>query len=162
MVPQGSRLLTEAEQEGLKREMSALVGRSHLFKTMDDQGRARLLQSGVVKSFAPTAHIMRQGEPGGSMFLILQGTVRVTSDTVWGDVDLAELGRGACLGEVGIITGKPRTATAEAITDVDCVEFQRHRLERILDDYPQVRTKLRQLVEARAQQSIDKMNNTKG
>ncbi len=58
--------------------------------------------------------LMQQGEPGDFVYVVREGTFRVAID----GVDLPHTpGPGAVLGEVAMITDKPRTATVTAITD---------------------------------------------
>lgn len=137
--------------------MSSIVESSHLFKTLDEDGRKALLQSGYLQSFNPADVLMTQDEVGDAMFLVFNGTVIVETDTPGGKLHLAELGRGACVGEVSVLMGGPRTATVTAKTEVDAISFAKHRVERVLAEYPKVRQLLEKLVESRAQDTIEKI-----
>lgn len=137
--------------------MQAIVTRSHLFKSLDEPGREELLQSGFVMRFDAGDVILREGDPGDTMYLLMDGTVRVETRGPSGTIQLAELGRGACVGEVSVLSGGPRTATVTAITPVTAVIFARHRIHRILDAHPKVRALLDTLVEARARATVDKL-----
>ena len=57
--------------------------------------------------------IITEGEHGDSLFLIVEGTVRVHR----GDTDLAELGPEDYFGEMSILDGEPRSASVTANTD---------------------------------------------
>lgn len=153
IIPPGGRMLDDAERLALLDEMAQIVERSHLFKSLDDDARRRVLVSGFVCSFDVGDKILEEGNAGDTMYLVLSGTVRVTT----GNVHLADLGRDACIGEVSVLTGAPRTATVLALTDVTVVAFQRHRLERILLDYPKVRALLESLIEGRARDTVEKI-----
>jgi CRP-like cAMP-binding protein len=62
--------------------------------------------------------VVRQGEPGDSLFLLLDGILTV-------DVDgkaIAELGPGAVFGERALFEGGRRTSTLTAITPVRIAE----------------------------------------
>ncbi len=157
MIPPGGRLLAPEERASLGEEMARIVATSHLFKSLDDDGRRRVLESGWVAKFEPGQILMKQGNPGDTMFLVLKGRIRVETDGPSGPVHLAELGRGACVGEVSVLTGGPRTATVTAIEPVDAVAFQHHRIERVLNDYPKVRQLLQSLVEGRARDTVEKL-----
>lgn len=138
--------------------MEAIVLGSHLFKSLDDAGRKSLLESGFVMHFEPGDVILREGDPGDTMFLVLEGTIRVATDASPGvSVQLADLGRGACVGEVSVLTRGPRTATVIALTPVTTVTFARHRIERVLDEHPRVRALLEALIEGRAKATVDKI-----
>lgn len=137
--------------------MEAIVVRSHLFKSLDDAGRVDLLQSGFVMRFDAGEVLIREGAPGETMHLVMDGTVRVETRGVTGTVQLAELGRGACVGEVSVLTGGPRTATVTALTPVTAVTFARHRILRILEAHPKVRAILETMIEGRARDTVDKI-----
>jgi CRP-like cAMP-binding protein len=162
MMPSGGRPLGDEEKAALAAAMETIVAQSHLFKSLDGEGRDRVLASGYVCSFRAGTPIIRQDEPGFTMYLVLNGTVRVQTQIPGSTVQLAELGRGACIGEVAVLTGAERTATVTAVTDVDCVAFAEHRIARVLDDYPKVREVLEKLVDARARQTIEKIVGPSG
>jgi len=156
-IPPGGRPLSPSEYARLVEEMTELVESSHLFKSLDEAGRGRVLESGYVTTFRVGDVIMRQDDPGDRMFLILDGKVKVETETPNGLVQLAELGKSACVGEVSLLTGEARTATVTAETDVDAVAFARHRIERVLADYPKVAELLQTIVERRARDTIEKI-----
>jgi CRP/FNR family cyclic AMP-dependent transcriptional regulator len=157
-IPSEGRLLAPAEQQALEGEMEQIVLRSHLFKSLDDAGRQHLLASGFVMRFDAGDIILRQGDAGDTMYLVMDGTVRVETHTAaGGEVQLAELGRGACIGEVSVIKASPRTATVSAVTEVTVVVFARHRIMRILDQHPKVRALLETLIEGRARDAVEKI-----
>jgi CRP/FNR family transcriptional regulator, cyclic AMP receptor protein len=153
----GGRPLSLEEQAAIERDMEAIVLGSHLFKSLDDAGRKDLIESGFVMRFDAGDMILRQGDPGDTMFLVLEGTVRVETETPGGTIQLAELGRGACLGEVSVLTRGPRTATVSALTPVTTVTFARHRVERLLAQHPRVRALLEALIAGRARDAVDKI-----
>jgi hypothetical protein len=64
----------------------------------------------AIRTFAPGEVLMRQGEPGASLVLVLDGIVVVDVD---GD-ELAELGPGSILGERALTESGVRTATITA------------------------------------------------
>lgn len=152
-VPPRARPLDDIEREALEADLEAIIAKSHLFKSLDEEGRRRLFTSGYVLGFAPGEVLIRQGDEGSAMYLVMHGTVRVECD----GVELADLGHGACIGEVAVLTGSPRTATVIAIDDVQVVAFEAHRIQRIVDDYPRVRRLLEALIEGRARDAVEKI-----
>lgn len=157
LIPTGARPLSDEEQAAIERNMEAIVMGSHLFKSLDEAGRRSLIESGFVTRFEAGDVILKQGDPGDTMFLILEGRVRVETATPGGTVQLAELGRGACLGEVSVLTKGPRTATVTALAELTTVTFARHRIERLLEAHPRVRALLEALVAGRAKAAVDKI-----
>ncbi len=58
---------------------------------------------------------------------------------------------------MSVLTGGERTATVTALTELDLVAFEAHRIERILADYPKVRELLESIVEGRARDTVEKI-----
>ncbi len=156
-IPAGGRSLRPEEHAALVEEMADIIERSHLFRSLDAEGRREVLESGYAMTFGEGDVLVRQGDRGDVMYLIMRGKVRVETETPGGNVHLAELGRGACVGEVSVLSGAERTATVTALTDVDTAAFARHRIERVLAKYPKVRELLENLVDARARDTIEKI-----
>jgi CRP-like cAMP-binding protein len=78
----------------------------------------------------PAGHVLvRQGDRGTDVYLILDGVIRVEHDGEW----LAEYGPGALLGERAHLEGGERTSTLVAVTpcrvaSVDASQFDRSAL----------------------------------
>jgi CRP-like cAMP-binding protein len=76
--------------------------------------------------------LVRQGEPGADVYLLLDGVLRAERD----GERLAEYGPGAMLGERAHLEGGTRTATLVAVTacrvaSVDAAQFDRAALEEL-------------------------------
>jgi hypothetical protein len=76
--------------------------------------------------------LVRQGEPGNEIYLVLDGVIRVEHDSEW----LAEYGPGALLGERAHLEGGARTSTLTAVTAcrvaaVPAAQFDRESLEEL-------------------------------
>ncbi|HEY4118351.1 MAG TPA: Crp/Fnr family transcriptional regulator [Byssovorax sp.] len=81
------------------------------------------------REFQPDEVLFREGEAGEVMFVIQSGSVRITKE-VGGDAKvLAVLGPGEFLGEMAILNGKPRTATAVVIEPTRCLVIEARTLE---------------------------------
>jgi CRP/FNR family cyclic AMP-dependent transcriptional regulator len=76
----------------------------------------------------------------GFMALVLEGEAIVVNAIAGADenVVLAELGAGAVFGELGILDGKPRSATVTAVTDMDIAVLDRPALAKLIDTLPGV------------------------
>lgn len=160
VIPPSGRALRQEEHDALFAAMADIVTHSHLFKSLDDEGRKEVLDSAFVRTFADGATILAQGaEPGNDpeMYLVLDGKVRVETQTPSGKVHLAELGRGACIGEVSVLTGGSRTASVTAIGEVNVAAYAKHRVDRVLARYPKVKALLESVVESRARDTIEKI-----
>jgi CRP/FNR family cyclic AMP-dependent transcriptional regulator len=78
--------------------------------------------------------IAREGELGIGLFLILEGTCRVTI----GGREKALLGPGDFFGEIALIDGGPRTATVTAVTDVRLLGITEWVFRGLIKDHPSI------------------------
>lgn len=75
-----------------------------------------------VEWFSSGSHIVEQGEPGASLYLILSGQVDVIQEGADGTArSLARLGPGEFFGELAIVHQQPRAAHVVAVDDVTCL-----------------------------------------
>jgi NTE family protein len=62
--------------------------------------------------------LLRQGEPGDSLYLLVSGRLRVyLRDADGTERPVRDMGRGQLAGEMSVITGEPRSATVVAVRD---------------------------------------------
>lgn len=67
--------------------------------------------------------VIRQGEAAASLFLVRSGRLRVLVEQEDGPKAVRELGPGAAIGELALLTGSPRSATVEAVRDGELLEL---------------------------------------
>src|SRR5437762_12884860 len=84
-----------------------------LFAELSADSLTKLGSRLKVVEFPPSEVIVREGAPGVSMYIVKSGIVEVRKkDPVTGiDFLVAQLSEGAAVGEMSLLTGKPRTAT---------------------------------------------------
>lgn len=125
------------------------------FSAFPRQALAELLGSTSVRSYAAGDPIVREGEYGDSLFLIVEGTVVVEGTDPRGQkVTLATLGPGDFFGEVAVLTGKPRTATVVAQGPVTVIEITKELLDDIARRHPEVSQVLERFNEERANATV--------
>jgi small-conductance mechanosensitive channel/CRP-like cAMP-binding protein len=105
-----------------------------LFATLPLEARLALAGDAHDHLFAAGEAIVRQGEAGGSMFVVLRGEVDVILEPSGQHV--AKIGSGGFFGEMSMLTGDPRTATVRAIGDVQVLEIAAADLRRLSDTHP--------------------------
>ena len=71
--------------------------------------------------FGRGEEIIRQGDQGDSLFVILKGSVEVRVASAGEEEVVDTLGAGSCFGEMSLLTGAPRSATVLAVDDVEVV-----------------------------------------
>src|SRR5258708_36518712 len=74
--------------------------------------------------FAAGEILFREGEVGDVMFVIQSGAVRISKNVADNDKVLAVLGPGEFFGEMAILNGKPRTATATVVKPARCLVIE--------------------------------------
>ena len=81
------------------------------FRAFDDDELREVTRASSVRRFGEGEEIVAEGERSSSFFFVLAGRVAVRR----GRVQLASLGRGACVGEMAALTERPRTASVVAL-----------------------------------------------
>ncbi len=107
-----SPVVSAAAETALERELSTLLMHG------TRKPKIRKLKVGDV--------LARQGDPGESLFLVLDGVLDVTVD----GRKLGDLGPGAVVGEHAILESRPRTATLTALTPVKVAEAPADAVDR--------------------------------
>jgi CRP-like cAMP-binding protein len=88
----------------------------------------------------PADHVlMLEAEPGEAFYLIVEGTIRV--ERAGGVV--RSMTAGGFLGEIALLEGGPRTATATCVTDCRLLVIQRHEFERLMATMPHIERRIR-------------------
>ncbi|HPC83282.1 MAG TPA: cyclic nucleotide-binding domain-containing protein [Thermoanaerobaculaceae bacterium] len=147
-----------AEPEGAEAQEEREREASRFFAIFPVKALEELLDSTSVRSFHADETIVREGDPGLSLFLIEEGTVEViTKDQAGQPLVLGKMGAGEFFGEVAVLTGRPRTATIVAKSQVTAIEIYRDTLERIAERFPAVQETLRRFYEQRAHATVEAM-----
>jgi CRP-like cAMP-binding protein len=84
------------------------------------------------REFSAGNVLFREGERGEEMYVIQSGLVRISKRVGDDERPLATLGRGEFLGEMAILNGKPRTATAVVVEDAKCLVIDSATLEQMI------------------------------
>lgn len=109
-----------------------------------------LLRRGSFLLFGPKEDLVKLGQPGDSMYLILEGRVEVLGKCVDSSpILLAQLKPGECFGELSLMTGEPRAATVRAISDVLVLEIRKADLSPLIAQNPELAERLGSLLEQR-------------
>jgi CRP-like cAMP-binding protein len=83
-----------------------------------------------------------EGETGEEMYVIQSGTVQVSKRIGDEERPIATLGRGEFLGEMAILNGKPRTASALVVEDARCLVIDGKTLETMISKNPEIAMRL--------------------
>jgi CRP-like cAMP-binding protein len=104
-----------------------------LFGGMDSRDLAVVSEIAEEVVFSAGSCVIEEGEYGESMFVIVRGSVRLHR----GDVTLQTLEPPTYFGELSILDGEPRVASATAVTDCLLLEIARDKFHGILRQHSQ-------------------------
>ena len=92
---------------------------------------------------APGVEIIREGEPGDFMMLLVEGRIEVFKQDHWNTPHrIAVLEAGATLGEMSMIDGEPRFASCIAVEPAVVTVLSRASLARIIIEQPMLGAKV--------------------
>jgi MFS family permease len=92
-----------------------------MFAALGPAELERLARTIDQESVGPGSAVCVQGEPGDRFYFVERGTARVVRD----GMDVATLGTGDFFGEIALLRDIPRTATVEAVSDLDLLVLER-------------------------------------
>jgi CRP/FNR family cyclic AMP-dependent transcriptional regulator len=96
-----------------------------LFAHLDPDDRRKIAERVTEAEFPAGQHIVRQGEIGSGLFILLEGSAEVVRD----GKPIAELGPGEFLGELSALDRQPRVAAVVAKTPTRCLALAAWDLE---------------------------------
>src|SRR4051812_4404208 len=98
--------------------------------------------------------LCRQGEPGDALFIVTGGRIRLsTMDPSGNEKVLAYFTDGQFFGEMALLTGAPRSATATAETDSQVLVLQKHDFDQLLASHAQIMREMLKVVSQRTLQT---------
>lgn len=90
-------------------------------------------------SLPPGTLVTRQGDPPDFFYVILSGRLQVFRET--GDgirTHLTDLKEGDYFGEVALVTGQPRSASVETLTETRLLRIRQEEFDQVLDNNPKL------------------------
>ena len=124
-------------------ELAAHLPTGSVFADCDDAQLADLLAIGTLQTIKAHDEILRQGDEGTALILVLDGVVRVSMVTPNGReiiLDYAEAG--AVLGEIAVLDDQPRTASASAMWAGRVLRISRAHFFSFIERHPKVAIRL--------------------
>jgi CRP-like cAMP-binding protein len=121
-------------------EEERLLAGVDLFASLPPELRHQIALSAPMAVYGSGETVVRQGEEGQSMFVVLSGSVSVVLEP--SRDELAHIQRGGYFGEMSLLTGEPRSATVLAVGDVVVVEIGADLFRRMAAVQPQAIEKI--------------------
>jgi CRP-like cAMP-binding protein len=110
------------------------------FSPLDGDERKKLADAATLHVFNAGEVIIREEDPGRSIYVILDGKIRVsTRDHHGEELELAVLGASQFFGEMSFLTGKPRSGSVAAVDTSVIVEFSYTSMRKVVKGHPTVK-----------------------
>ena len=114
-----------------------------LFGAMDDVTLAAVARLFRTRRFRRHEVIFHEGDPGDSLFVIAAGSVKIALGSEAGDeAIIATLGRGDFFGELSVLDGEDRSATAAALEPTELGSLSRAPFLELVETQPGLRSAL--------------------
>lgn len=129
-------LLAAADKRKQGQEISSLVsllGSFSFFQALDEESLKDVTSCLKMHSFRPGEFILRRGETGKHLYIVISGHVTLLDDE---GMNIAFLGMGEIFGEMSLFTGKPVSATVKAVEAVKVLLLSGKDLSHILLKHP--------------------------
>ncbi len=107
--------------------------------------------------------LFRQGDSADSAYVVASGWLRaVVESPEGGEQVLTEMGPGETVGEMGLLTGGPRSATVYAVRDAGLARLPSQGFARLIDRYPRAMLPITRIIVDRLVRQISSESRLKG
>ena len=109
------------------------------------------------RDFPPQFYVVREGQPGDSMYFITAGKCEVRKKDPNTGIEflLTELGPGACFGEMALLTGKPRTASVVSTEPTTVGILEQGDFQGLLLQHPKIGVSLMKIMAERLERASE-------
>ena len=147
----------EPETTAVERRVRSLQ-RIGMLGPLTPEQIGRLAEENVERVYAAGEPVIRQGDPGDSLFVIMSGRVEVTVlQEGAASVRLATLDEGDYFGETSLMTGAPRSATVAALVETRLLEVGHESFRRLLAAQPNLVEQLGAALQVRESERVQAM-----
>jgi CRP/FNR family cyclic AMP-dependent transcriptional regulator len=137
-----------------------LLQTHYLFSKLSPKQIDRLAACIVGKSVLRGTSICAKGDPGSSLFVVCQGSVKISVPSADGhDAVLNLIGKGDVFGEIALLDGRPRTADVVAITDCELCVIERRDFLPLVKEEPEIALKMIEILCAKLRRTTEQAEN---
>ncbi len=110
-----------------------------LFHDLPDRDLNDLARKVTERSYAAGEALVRKGETGDALFLIVDGAVKIVSENAQGEeLVLNQCGPGETIGEMSLLDQSPRSASVVALSATRVLELDRAAFTEIINQQPEL------------------------
>lgn len=131
-----------------------------LFAVLTETERSSLAEKLMPRRMVKSQPVFLQGDPGDEMYLLLEGRIRICCESLSGrEITLAMLRDGGFFGEMALLDGEPRSATAIAESPGQLLVLRRADFQTFLQATPNAGISLLAFLSQRLRRSNDKVQD---
>ncbi len=145
------KLLNETEERRKRQHLDKFFGvlrNLDIFEPLDDDALSDLTLLLDVKTIPIDKVVIRKGDPGSNLYIVLKGQVAVLADN---GSRVAEMGTGQIFGEMSLLSGEPATSSIHTLTATQVAMLSVKNFKHVLKKYPALQLFLFKLLVNRAQ-----------
>lgn len=145
------QLLSEAEERRRKTHLDKFYSKLRnfpLFESLDDGALYDLADLLELKTYPKDKVVLKKGEPGSNLFVLLGGRVGVIADD---GQRLAEMGKGEIFGEMSLLSGEPVSCSIHSLSETEAALLSVKNFKHVLKKYPVLQLFLLKMLVDRAQ-----------
>lgn len=111
------------------------------------------------RDFPAGTVVFEEGDPGSRMYVIQSGEVRVLKRVGSREIELARLGPGEAFGEMALLEGQPRSATAIVVSDARILEIDQAAFDDLIRGNGEIALRLLRRLSARLREANRQIRN---
>ena len=145
------KLLNESEERRRRQHLDKFFGvlrNLDFFESLDDDALSDLTMLLEMRTFSSDKVIIKKGDPGSYLYIVLKGLVAVIAPDGSG---IAEIGEGGIFGEMSLLSGEPVTSSIHTITETQVAMLSFKNFKHVLKMYPVLQLFLFKMLVDRAQ-----------
>jgi len=134
-------ILAEKEKEVMwTKRLQDVLSAIPFFSSLDRVERNKLMDDATLHGFKAGEMVIKEGDPGRSIYVVLNGRVKVfLRDYHGSELELDILSKSEFFGEISLLTGKPRIASVEAIDSTMVMELNYDSMRKLVQENPAVK-----------------------
>ena len=141
----------EIAPEEIVNTITDRLSRVSIFEPLSDEEIERLANASTSRVYAPGEAIVRKGQEGNSMCVIIRGKVKVQIPEKTYQKTINTLKENDFFGEMSLLTGEPRTATVIAEEETEILKIDKKGLKPIFEGNPALVESVFEMIEERRQ-----------
>jgi CRP-like cAMP-binding protein len=132
-----------------------------LLSGLDEKTSQFLSEYGRKRRFQPGEFLAREGDPCEQVYIILHGTASILKEDARRNTNvIAQVGKGAIIGEMGVFMDLRRSASIRATEDLLAMEFRKEDFVTALLNFPALTVRLMRSLSTKLRALNDRLVNT--